>query len=114
MHDAYLHDSFCYAFHVMSSLIPYQLSACLHCLSCLFIALKYASGCWQFMPVTCFACIFLTVTPFGVCLICNLISFSCDLCLCYCFLWLTNLKNGLGQNSTNSFNYCVALSGMHA
>src|SRR4051812_45464171 len=98
------------------------MSCLLHCisiwsmfalLSCLFVALKYASGCWQFMPVTCFAHIFLTVTPFGVFFICNLISFSCTLCLCYCLLWLTNLKCGLGQNSTKSFNYRVALSDMH-
>src|SRR3954467_6283253 len=81
-------------------------------LPCLFIALKYASGCWQFMPVTCFACIFLTVTPFGVFFICNLISFSCNLCLCYCLLLLTNLKYGLGQNSTKSFNHRAALSVM--
>src|SRR3954463_12285267 len=97
----------------MSSLIPYHLSACLHCLICLCIALKYASGCWQFMPVTCFAYIFLTVTPFGVFFICNLISFSCALCLCYCLLLLTNLKYGLGQNSTKFFNRRVALSDMH-
>src|SRR3954454_13119845 len=86
--------------------------ACLHFPSCLFIALKYASGCWQFMPVTCFAYIFLTVTPFGVFFICNLISFSCTLCLCYCLLLLTNLKYSLGQNSTKSFNCRAALSVM--
>src|ERR1041385_1115815 len=44
--------------------------------------------------------------------ICNLISFSCTLCLCYCLLLLTNLKYGLGQNSTKSFNCCAALSVM--
>src|SRR3954465_9003903 len=97
----------------MSTVIPCTFEACLNLLSCLFIALKYASGCWQFMPVTCFACIFLTVTPFGVFFICNLISFACSLCLCFCFLLLTNLKYGLGQNSTNPFNYCAALSDMH-
>src|SRR3954470_10163230 len=64
------------------------------------------------MPVTCFACIFLTVTPFGMFLICNLISFSCTLCLCYCLLLLTNLKCGLGQNSNKLFNHRVALSVM--
>src|SRR3954466_9271666 len=97
----------------MSTVIACTFEACLHLLSCLCHALKYASGCWQFMPVTCFACIFLTVTPFGVFFICNLISFSSALCLFYCFLLLTNLKYGLGQNSTNSFNYRVALSDMH-
>src|SRR3954470_15976734 len=97
----------------MSSLIPCALSACLLCLICLCIALKYASGCWQFEPVTCLSCIFLTVTPFGVFFICNLISFSCTLCLCYCLLLLTNLKYGLGQNSTKSFNHHAALSDMH-
>src|SRR4051812_30568657 len=97
----------------MSSLIPYHLSACLYCLICLCIALKYASGCWQFMSVTCFPHIFLTVTPYGVFFIRNLISFSCALCLCYCLLLLTNLKYGLGQNSTNSFNCRAALSVMH-
>src|SRR3954471_23428419 len=81
-------------------------------LSCLFISLKYASGCWQIVFQTCFACIFLTVTPFGVFFICNLISFSCNLCLCYCLLLLTNLKYGLGQNSTNYLNCHGALSGM--
>src|SRR3954468_13632078 len=97
----------------MSSLIPCTFGACLHCLICLCIALKYASGCWQIIPVTCFAYIFLTVTPFGVFFICNLISFSCALCLCFCLLLLNNLKYGLGQNSTKSFNHCVALSDMH-
>src|SRR3954447_21608619 len=61
---------------------------------------------------TCFAYIFLIVTPFGVFFICNLISFSCTLCLCYCFLLLTNLKYGLGKNSTKSFNHCETLSEM--
>src|SRR3954466_5851688 len=97
----------------MSRLIPCTFEACLHFLSCLSIALKYASGWWQFVPVTCFACIFLTVTPFGVFFICNLISFSCALCLCYWLLLLTNLKCGLGKNSTNPFNYRVALRDMH-
>src|SRR3954462_3884921 len=55
---------------------------------------------------------FLTVTPFGVFFICNLISFSCTLCLCYCLLMLTNLKYGLGQNSTKCFNHHAALSVM--
>src|SRR3954469_12764907 len=54
----------------------------------------------------------LTVTPFGVCLICNLICFTCTLCLCYFLLLLTNLKYGLGQNSTKSFNHRAALSVM--
>src|SRR3954471_19158094 len=54
----------------------------------------------------------LTVTPFGVFFICNLIIFSCTLCLCYCFLLLTNLKYGLGQKSTKSFNCRAALSVM--
>src|SRR3954464_55698 len=98
---------------VMSTLTTCIASSCLHCLSCLCIALKYAPGCWQFMPVTCFACIFLTVTPFGGFFICNLISFPCALRLCYWLLLLTNLKCGLRQNSTNSFNYRVALSDMH-
>src|SRR4051812_29263682 len=93
--------------------IAYQFGTCLYSLSCLCIALKCASGCWQIVSVTCFACIFLTVTPFGVFFICNLIIFSCTLCLCYCLLLLTNLKYGLGQNSTNSFNCRVALSDMH-
>src|ERR1041385_4863054 len=42
----------------------------------------------------------------------NLISFSCTLCLCYCLRLLTNLKCGLGQNSTKSFNCRGVLSGM--
>src|SRR3954470_15412855 len=96
----------------MASLIPYHLWGCLHLFSCLFIALKYASGCWQIVPVTCFACIFLTVTPFGVFFTCNLICFTCTLCLCYFLLLLTNLKYGLGQNSTKSFNHRAALSVM--
>src|SRR3954462_1197205 len=54
----------------------------------------------------------LTLTPFAVFFICNLISFSCTLCLCYCLLLLTNLKCGLGQNSTKSFNHRAALSDM--
>src|ERR1041385_508180 len=60
-----------------------------------------------------FCFIFLTVTPFGVFFICNLISFSCTLCLCYCLLLLTNLKYGLGQNSTKCFNCRGALSVCH-
>src|ERR1041385_2441686 len=76
------------------------------------MALKCASRCWQIVPVTCFACIFLTVTPFGVFFICNLISFSCTLCLYYCLLLLTNLKYGLRKNSTKCFNCRGALSGM--
>src|SRR3954470_21331936 len=96
----------------MASLIPYHLWGCLHLFSCLFVALKCASGCWQIVPVTCFAYIFLTVTPFGVFFICNLISFSCTLCLCGCLLMLTNLKCGLGQNSTKCFNHRAALSVM--
>src|SRR3954466_1501741 len=96
----------------MSRLIPCTFEACLHFLSCLLIALKYASGCCQIVPVTCFSCIFFTVTPFGVFLICNLISFSCTFCLCYCLLLLINLKYGLGQNSTKSFNCRGVLSVM--
>src|ERR1041384_8821982 len=69
--------------------------------------------CWQIVFQTCFACIFLTVTPFGVFFICKLISFSCTLCLCHCLLLLTNLKYGLGQISTKSFNCCGASSAMH-
>src|SRR3954447_7728527 len=61
---------------------------------------------------TCFACIFLIVTPFGVFFICNLISFSCTLCLCYCLMLLTNLKYGLEQNGTNYLNCHGTLSGM--
>src|SRR3954463_6795667 len=49
---------------------------------------------------------------FGVFFICNLISFSCTLCLCYCLLLLTNLKYGLVQNSTKCFNHRAALSVM--
>src|SRR4051812_11725237 len=59
--------------------IAYQFEACLHCLTCLCIVLKSASRCKQHVPVTCPACIFLSVTPFGVCLICILFSFSCTL-----------------------------------
>src|SRR4051812_32213961 len=76
------------------------------------MALKCASPCWKIVCITCFACIFLTVTPFGVFFICNLISFSCTVCLCYCFLLLTNLKYGLGQNSTKCSNCCGVLSDM--
>src|SRR3954462_2717482 len=96
----------------MSTLVAYHFQACLHCLSCLFIALKCASRCWQIVFKTSFAYIFLTVTPFGVFFICNLISFSCTLCLCGCFLFLTNLKYGLGKNSTKSFNHRETLSVM--
>src|ERR1041385_6236690 len=49
---------------------------------------------------------------FGVFFICNLIRISCNLCLCYCLLLLTNLKYGLGQNNTKFFNCCGLLSGM--
>src|SRR3954470_24761592 len=45
--------------------------------------------------------------------ICNLIRISYTLCLCYCLLLLTNLKYGLGQNSTKCFNCRGALSGCH-
>src|ERR1041385_2601491 len=41
-----------------------------------------------------------------------LISFSCTLCLCYCLLLLTNLKYGLGHNSTKSINCRATLSDM--
>src|ERR1041385_4065500 len=58
-------------------------------------------------------CLYLfNLTPFGVFFICNLISFLCTLCLCYCLLLLTNLKYGLGQNNTKSFNCCATLSVM--
>src|ERR1041385_70245 len=67
---------------------------------------------WQIVLVTCFAYIFLTVTPFGVFFICNLISFSCNLCLCYFLLLLTKLKYGLGQNSIKCFNHRATLSVM--
>src|SRR3954470_5162874 len=93
----------------MSNLVAYNFEECLHCLSNLFIALKCASRCWEIVFQTCFTYIFLTVTPFGVFFICNLISFSCTLCLCYFPLLLTNLKYGLGKNSTKSFNCRVAL-----
>src|SRR3954468_19387395 len=96
----------------MSTLVAYQFGACLHFFSCLFIALKCASGCWQIVFKTCFAYIFLTVTPFGVFFICNLISILCNLCLCYCFLLLTNLKCGLGQNSNKLVNCRGVLSVM--
>src|SRR3954469_7970514 len=96
----------------MYTLVAYHLEACLHCLSCLFIALKCASRCWQIVFQTCFACIFLTVTPFGVFFICILIRISCTLCLCYCFLLLTNLKYVLQKNSTKCINHRGALSVM--
>src|ERR1041385_9110021 len=89
----------------MSTLIAYQFEACLHFFSYLFIALKYASRCWQIVLQTCFAYILLTVTPFGVFFICNLISFSCTWYLCGCFFFLTNLKCGLGQNSNKLVNH---------
>ena len=67
---------------------------------------------YNLATVNCNSHNFLTVTPFGVFFICNLISFSCTLCLCYCLLLLTNLKYGLGKNSTNYLNYCGVLSVM--
>ena len=56
---------------------------------------------------------FLTVALIKMFFTCNLISFSCTLCLCYCLLLLTNLKFGLGQNSTNYFNCRGVLSECH-
>src|SRR3954464_13617461 len=100
----------CLACHVY--FIAYQFEACLHCLTCLCIVLKCASRCKQHVPVTCPACIFLSVTPFGVCLICILTSFSCTLCLCHCLLLLTNLKYGLGQNSDKPVDHRAVLSVM--
>src|ERR1041385_2786778 len=96
----------------MYTLVAYIFFACLQPFACLFVALNCASLCWQIVPVTCLAYIFLTITPFGVFFICKLISFSCTLCLCYCLLLLTNLKYGLGQNSTKCFNHRAALTGM--
>src|ERR1041385_8065776 len=96
----------------MYTLVAYIFFACLQPFACLFVALNCASLCWQIVSVTCFAYIFLTVTPFGVFFICKLISFSCTLCLCYSLLLLTNLKYGLGQNNTKSFNCCATLSVM--
>src|SRR3954467_3316407 len=95
----------------MCTLVAYHFGACLHSLASCFIALKYAPCCKQHVCITYFAYIFLTVTPFGVFFICNLIIISCNLCLCYCFLLLINLKYGLGQNSTKCFNHRGALSG---
>ena len=112
-HDAYLHDSFCHALPAMSTLVAYNFGACLHSLANCFFVLKCASRCKQHVLVTCPAYIFLSVTPFGVCLICILTSFSCTLCLCHCFLLLTNLKYDLGQISTKSLNCCGALSDKH-
>src|SRR3954470_906184 len=97
----------------MSTCVPYHFGACLHSLADCFIALKYAPCCKQHLCITCFAYIFLSVTPFGVIFICILISFSCIVCWCYCLLLLNNLKYGLGQISTKSFSCCGASSDMH-
>src|SRR4051794_31425768 len=96
-------------------MIPFSMTSLpclLHCMSIwnMFVFIIMFVHC--IVPVTCFAYIVLTVTPFGVCFICNLISFSCTLCLCYCFMLLTNLKYGFGKNSTKCFNHHAALSVM--
>src|SRR3954470_21186116 len=96
----------------MSTLLAYHFGACLHCLTCLFVALKCAPCCKQQVCITCFAYIFLSVTPFGVIFICNVISFSCRLCWCYCLMLITNLKCGLRQNNNKPVNAPVVLSDM--
>src|SRR3954462_11110638 len=102
-----LSDSNCILLSIMSTFIPCIAMSC-------FCTFAYRITLFiQHVCVTCFAYIFLAVTPFGVFVICNLISFSCTLCLCYCLLLLTNLKYGLGQNSTKFFNCRVALSVCH-
>src|SRR4051812_49583342 len=68
---------------VMSTVNPCHFGACLQYVSCCCIALKCVTCCWQIVFITCDACIFLTVTPFGVFFICNLTRISCTLCLCY-------------------------------
>ena len=78
-----LHLFPCLAFHV--HYIAYHFGACLHSLANCFIALKYAPCCKQHVCITCFAYIFLTVTPFGVIFVWNLIRISCTLCWCYFF-----------------------------
>src|SRR4051812_40061726 len=96
----------------MSTLVAYHFGACWHSLDNCFFALKYAPCCKQHVCITCFAYIFLTVTPFGVIFICNVISFSCRLCWCECLLLLTNLKCGLGKNSNKLVNHRAVLSDM--
>src|ERR1041385_7721526 len=80
----------------------------------LFILFMHCSKVCFVMLAVCacnlFCLYLLTVTPFGVFFICNLIIFSCILCLCYCLLLLTNLKYCLGQNSTNCFDCREVLS----
>src|SRR4051812_1809022 len=105
-------------------IIPFAMpcmSCLLHCISIwsmfalLNLFLHFSKVCTGMLTACCrnlFCLYLLTVTPFGVCLICNLISFSCTLCLCYCLLLLNNPKYGLGQNSTKSFNCRAALSVM--
>src|SRR4051812_24983171 len=95
----------CHGFLVMPNAIPYHFCACLHSVSICLIALKCATCRLQHVVVSCIAYIFLTVTPFGVFFTCNLTRISCTLCWCYCLLLLTNLKYGLGQNSTKCNNY---------
>ena len=102
----------CYAFLVMSIVNRCPFGTCLQSVASWFIALKCATWCWQIVFITCDACIFLTVTPFGVFFICNLTEISCTLWLWHYLLLLTNLKYGLGQNSTKCFNHRGALSGM--
>src|SRR3954466_8523059 len=96
----------------MYTLVAYHFGACLRSLAKIFIALKYAPYCKQHVVITCSAYIFLTVTPFGVIFICNVISFSCRLCWCYCLLLLTNLKCGLGRNNNKLVNHRAMLSDM--
>src|SRR3954469_7388685 len=90
----------CHALLVMSTINVYHFGACLQSVAYCFIDLKCATCCWQIRFITCDACIFLTVTPFGVFFTCNLIRISCTLCLCCFMLLLTNLKYGLGQNNS--------------
>src|SRR4051812_22603465 len=97
---------------VLSIVNPFHFGASLQYLAYCFIALKCATCCWQIMFITCIVRIFLTVTPFGVFFTCKLTRISCTLCLCYCFLLLTNLKYGLRQNNTKYLNCCGVLSEM--
>src|SRR4051812_23244133 len=96
----------------MSTLVAYHFCACLRSLSNCFIALVYAPCRKQHVCLTCFAYIFVTVTPFGVIFICNVISFSCRLCWFYRLMLLTSLKCGLGKNSNKLVNHHVVLSVM--
>ena len=85
---------------VMSTVNPYHSCAYLQSVACCCISHKCVTCCCQIGFITCHACIFLTVTPFGVFFTCILTRISCILCLCYCLLLLNNLKYGLGRNST--------------